>query len=122
MQNDSYSLEWSVGELAVTMVASLDYLLTTNALQSETALVPSRAIFEKSRLVAFPNPVVNTLTLQTDFSGISTILLHDVSGKVVLQTAFQQSIDLLRLKSGIYIVSLFDQQNIFLHSFQINKI
>lgn len=122
MQNDSYSLEWSVGELAVNMAASPDYLSTTDTLQSETALLPTKAIFEKSRFVAFPNPVANILTLQTDFSGISTILVHDVSGKLVLQTEFQPNIDLLRLTSGMYIISLFDHQNLFLHSFQINKI
>lgn len=122
MQNDSYSLEWSVGELAVNMAASPDYLSTTDTLQSETALVPTKAIFAKSRFIAFPNPVANTLTLQTDFSSISTIVVNDVLGIVVLQMAFQPSIDLLRLKSGTYIISLFDQQNAFLHSFQINKI
>ncbi len=122
IQNTSYSLEWSLGELAVSSLTNSNNLLTQGFLQPERQTVPIKDIFDESRFWAFPNPVTAQLYLQTDIPEIAVILIHDVSGRLVLQTDFQQHINLLHLNSGIYVVSLFNNQTQHLHSFKINKI
>lgn len=122
ISNSSNSLEWSLGELAVSTLTGPTNLLTQGFLQPETGIVPTHDIFDESRFLAFPNPVRDKLSLQTDISEIATVQVHDVSGRLVLQTGFQPSIDLSNLNSGTYIVLLFNKQNISLHSFKISKI
>ncbi len=122
IQNTSNSLEWSLGELVVSTLTSPDNILTQGFLQPQTGFVPTEGIFDESHFSAFPNPVFDKLVFQTDNPDIAIILVHDVSGRLVLQTAFQQSIDLQHLNSGMYIISLFNKQTQFLHSFKINKI
>lgn len=122
IQNSNHSLEWSLGELAVSTLTSPVNLLTQGFLQPTTTIVGTEAAFDESRFSAFPNPVSDWLNLQTDIAEIETVQIHDVLGKVVLQSTFQPSIDVHQLNSGVYIVSLFNGQNLFLHSFKISKI
>ena len=122
ISNSSNSLEWSLGELAVSTLTSTNNLLTQGFLQPTTTIVGTEAPFEESRFSAFPNPVSDWLILQTDIPDIETVQVHDVLGRLVLQSTFQQNIDVHQLNSGIYIVSLFSNQARLLHSFKINKI
>ncbi len=82
-------------------------------MQPTTTIVGTEAAFDESRFSAFPNPVSDWLNLQTDIAEIETMQIHDVSGRVVLQSTFQPSIDVHQLNSGMYIVSLFNDQNQF---------
>lgn len=122
ISNSSNSLEWSLGELAVSTLTSPNNLLTQGFLQPTTTIVGTEAAFDESRFSAYPNPVSDWLNLQTDIAEIKTMHMHNVSGRLVLQSTFQPSLDVHQLISGIYIVSLFNDQNQFLHSFKINKI
>lgn len=122
IQNSSNSLEWSLGELAITTLTSPANLLTQGFLQPSITIVGTEDFFDESRFSAFPNPVSYWLNLQTDIPEIKTVQVHDVSGKLVLQSAFQPLFDLHQLETGILVISLFDQHNQFLHAFKINKI
>jgi len=122
ISNSSNSLEWSLGELAVSTLTSTNNLLTQGFLQPTTTIVGTEAPFDESRFSAFPNPVSDWLNLQTDIPEIETVQVHDISGRLVLQSTFQPSLDVHQLISGMYIVSLFNDQTQFLHSFKINKI
>lgn len=122
ISNSSNSLEWSLGELAVSTLTSPSNLLTQGFLQPTTTIVGTDAPFDESRFSAFPNPVSDWLNLQTDIPDIQIVQIHDVLGRIVLQSTFQPSIDVHQLNSGMYIVSLFNDQTQFLHSFKINKI
>jgi hypothetical protein len=122
IQNSSHSLEWSLGELAVSTLTSPANLLTQGFLQPTTTTVGTEDLFDESRFSAFPNPVSDWLNLQTDIPDIKTVQIHDVSGRLVLQSGFQSLIDLHQLEIGTFVVSLFDNQNQFLHSFKISKI
>ena len=122
IQNSSHSLEWSLGELAVSTLTSPANLLTQGFLQPTTTTVGTEDLFDESRFSAFPNPVSDWLNLQTDIPDIKTVQVHDVLGSLVLQSGFQPLIDLHQLEIGTFVVSLFDNQNQFLHSFKISKI
>lgn len=122
IQNSSHSLEWSLGELAVNTLTSPSNLLTQGFLQPNVTVVGTEDLFDESRLAVFPNPVSDWLNLQTDIPDIKTVQVHDVLGRLVLQSEFRSLLDVHQLESGIFMVSLFDKQNQFLHSFKINKI
>ena len=122
ISNSSHSLEWSLGELAVSTLTSPNNLLTQGFLQPTTTIVGTEELFDESRFSAFPNPVANWLNLQTDISDIETVQVHDVLGRLVLQSPFLPIMDVHALNTGAFVVSLFDKQKQFLHSFKINKI
>lgn len=122
IQNSSHSLEWSIGELTVSTLTSPANLLTQGFLQPTTIIVGTHDLFDESQFSAFPNPVSDWMNLQTDISDIQTVQVHDVLGRLVLQSEFKPLLNIHQLNSGTYIVSLFNKQNEFLHSFKINKI
>ena len=122
IQNNLHSLEWSLGELAVSTLSSTGNLLTQGFLQPNATIVATEDLFDESRLAVFPNPVSDWLNLQTDILDIKMILVHDVLGRLVLQSSFQPLLNVQQLERGMYIISLFDKQNQLLHSFKINKI
>lgn len=122
IQNSSHSLEWSLGELVVSTLSSPNNLLTEGFLQPNLAIVGTEDLFDESRLAVFPNPVSDWLNLQTDIPDIKTVQVHDVLGRLVLQSGFQPLLDVQQLERGTFVVSLYDKQNQFLHSFKINKI
>lgn len=55
----------------------------------------------------YPNPVIDQLNINIPQDAILGIIqIIDVNGKIVLETKQQQSIDLNRLKSGIYTINI----------------
>ena len=122
ISNSTHSLEWSLGELAVSTLANQNTLLTQGFLQPGTTTVETEDLFDESRLLIFPNPVSEWLNLQTDVQDIETVAVHDILGRLVLQTKFQPSIDLYLIERGTYMISLLGSQQQLLHSFKITKI
>lgn len=121
IQNNLYSLEWSLGELAVSTLSSTGNLLTQGFLQPQSTIVATEDLFDESRLAVFPNPVSDCLNFQTDIPDIKTVQVHDILGRLVLQSSFQPLLDVQQLERGMYVISLFDKQNQFLHAFKISK-
>ena len=122
IQNSSYSLEWSLGELAVSTLSSPANLLTQGFLQPIATTVGTNDLFDESRILVFPNPVSDWLNIQTDIPDIQTVQIHDILGRLVLQSRFQSTLDVHHLNCSTYTVSLFDKNNKCLHSFKISKI
>lgn len=122
IQNSSYSLEWALGELAISTLNSPNNLLTQGFIQPIVSIVGVYEHFDKDRFYAFPNPVSDELNFRTDISDISIIWIQDFSGRLVFKTCFRESINLQSLNNGVYTVSLFNSQNQFLYGFKIIKI
>lgn len=122
IQNGFHSLEWSLGELVVSTLTSPANILTQGFLQPTANTVGTNDLFDESRFTVFPNPVSDWLNVQTDIPDIQTIRVYDVLGRLVLQSGFQSTLDVHKLNSETYIISLFDKSNKFLHSFKIYKI
>ena len=60
----------------------------------------------------FPNPTKNILNIETNCKNNCQVILFDLMGKQVLQTAIQNemnSIQLPELKTGIYLVQILDE-------------
>lgn len=121
--NNSHSLEWSLGELAVSTITSPGNLLTQGFLQPNIGIgSDTDDLLKENGFWAFPNPVSDWLNLQTDIPNIETVQVYDVSGKLVMQSRFQPILDVSTLNQGVFVISIFNKQNKLLLSFKINKI
>lgn len=58
----------------------------------------------------FPNPTSGTLQLSSEYE---TIIIYDITGKMIQKFTHVTEIDLSNLISGIYILNLYDHQNIY---------
>jgi len=59
-----------------------------------------------SKIKIFPNPVKNTLFIQTENVDIEEMILVNLSGQKIFQGKFQNEIDVNGLTSGIYFLQL----------------
>lgn len=64
----------------------------------------------KNKPTVFPNPTSGTLQLSSEFE---TIIIYDITGKMIQKFTHVTEIDLSNLISGIYILNLYDHQNIY---------
>lgn len=71
-----------------------------------------------NKLIAYPNPVTNILTF--DYTGedlVANYRVMDIMGKVILTGEFRktdsQTLDLTKLKSGLYILTVSDTNNTY---------
>lgn len=62
--------------------------------------------FETVSFVLAPNPVENTLRIQSGNQKIRSVTLTDVTGKVVLQSVLQNDIEVSHLQKGIYFAEI----------------
>ncbi|MDI1354533.1 MAG: T9SS type A sorting domain-containing protein [bacterium] len=60
------------------------------------------ATIENKDLTLFPNPVSEILTIRSANEKIQTIKLYDVSGKLLMEAAAMEQLDISRLEKGIY--------------------
>ncbi|MCB4808620.1 T9SS type A sorting domain-containing protein [Tamlana sp. 62-3] len=65
----------------------------------------------KNDLSIYPNPATKTITINNTLDNISEIEIYNVLGKKVL-TSITKTIDVSNLKSGIYLVSIMDNDGI----------
>jgi hypothetical protein len=72
-------------------------------------------LIAESKLVVYPNPANNNLTVQIDgLKGAADIRLFDMYGKVVLQTATSRTstqLDISQLAAGVYLVKVQEGKN-----------
>jgi Secretion system C-terminal sorting domain len=119
----THSLEWSLGEIAVTTISGGGNLLSQGFLQPNLlGTVPARDLFDESKFKAYPNPVSTELILETDLKEIASVAVFDLSGKLLMKTAFKTRLDLQHLNKGLYVIALFNKQAQFLHALKITKI
>lgn len=119
----------AVGECKETKMFLDDVALFDVTLTAEEAsLVYAAAQGEVSALrsvktetlSAFPNPVVNTLYLQN--SKVSSVAIYNQTGMLVQQSVVaNSSVDMSQLRSGIYFVRAFDNNQQAIASLKVMK-
>lgn len=58
---------------------------------------------ENSHIVVYPNPSTESISIQSD-EQFSSIIIRDMSGRTVIRTDLSESIDVIQLGSGQYII------------------
>jgi len=71
-----------------------------------------------SEFNVYPNPVVDVLTIEGDFTSAN---IYDVFGKIVLSPDAQNTIDVSTLSNGVYFVSINVENTITVKKITINK-
>jgi len=72
----------------------------------------------KEKLILFPNPTDSQLTINSD--KIFKVEVYDLQGRKMLETN-STSIDFTELKTGIYLVNLFDDRNKIVSTYKVIK-
>ena len=81
--------------------------LNNNEIQAlNNQIFTSTELTELSKIKVFPNPVNNTLFIQTKNEQIEEMSLINISGKKVYQGAFRNEISVSGFTSGIYFLQL----------------
>ena len=118
-QNDYGKMEWTLGEMVSEPGASQTHQVTQGFQQgnlSVSTLTPEQPT--KTKVIAYPNPVKDQLTIESDHSEIIYQVL-DMQGNIVLKGAIKRKIGTVNfstLPSGIYMLITKDK-----HRFRIVK-
>jgi len=77
-------------------------------------------LFNKGKIIVYPNPVNNILNLQGDLT-VKQISLTDCSGKSIFVSFNDNKVDVSHLSNGLYIVKITDENdNIYTNKFVKN--
>jgi hypothetical protein len=71
-----------------------------------------------SNLSVYPNPVINTLTIEGDYTSIN---IYDIFNKLVLTSKSQKEIDVSSLSNGLYFANIKNQNTITVKKITIAK-
>lgn len=83
------------------------------------AVCTSTDVTEKiSNLSVYPNPVINTLTIEGDYTSIN---IYDIFKKLVLTSESQKEIDVSSLSNGLYFANIKNKNSITIKKITIAK-
>ena len=128
------TLNWTLGEMAISTLATADGLLTEGfhqpMLRVESMLEsPTKKGETNFQMSIAPNPVTSTLSIRIDSEeeGEGELAFWDARGQRLKRATVdlslaQQEWDLSGYASGIYTVTLRDEKGMLLHSYKISKI
>ncbi len=123
IQNDKISLDWSLGELAITTLGTPNNLLTQGFLQPLIAPITGISNeFSSGDIIAFPNPFSSHLYFKTSISNIANLAVYDILNRKVLTIKFAHDVDLHHLGNGLYFIVLFDKKQHPICNLKIIKI
>jgi hypothetical protein len=118
----SFSLTYSVGEVAVTTEAANNIIITQGFLQPNDNTVNTQTQ-TLLKFNIYPNPTHNQISFEGDLHLISKVLVVNSLGQRILTiTNISEPVDLSNLSQGIYILKFFNTENITTQSYQIVKL
>ena len=124
-------LSYTLGEIAVSTLSTTNLILT-QGFQQPTLIISSvndPDEFDWS-IIAYPNPVSDYLNVSFNFMDKQDIIieLSDITGKKVLFERYdgmigkeEKSVSFSNLKSGIYILNIYNTERTFLKTVKIQK-
>ena len=95
------------GDQDILVTAALEKKLVAFINQGTLPTTANIKVTTEDRITLFPNPVSSTLTVASP-AAPRRIAVYDVLGALVSQNENRSAIDVSNLKSGIYLVSVFD--------------
>lgn len=130
----SITLDWTLGELAVTTLTTSEGLLTQGFHQptlivEESLEISTKKLEDGIQFSIAPNPVSSSLTIRFDSQreGEGELALWDARGQRLQKAAVDLSLaqlewDLSGYASGIYSITLRNKKGVLLRSYKISKI
>ena len=134
-QARSISLEWTLGEFAVSTLYSDDIMITEGFHQPTLTVTRMDDLTNKNtnekdlEIRVYPNPVVSSLQIKTQFDEPTEveIVLLDIKGKqhyrqLIDQHSKTYSLDMQQYAPGVYILKCLEKTGTMLQSFKVIKI
>jgi hypothetical protein len=130
-ESTNLKLSYTLGEIAVTTLSTTNLILT-QGFQQPTLIISSvndPDEFDWS-IIAYPNPVSDYLNVSFNFMDKQDIIieLSDITGRKVFLEKYnnligkeEKSISFSNLKSGIYILNIYNTEKTFLKTVKIQK-
>lgn len=122
IQNATVFVEWSLGEPAITTISNAQHVVTQGFLQPNLVITGTDDPVFGEEVTVYPNPFSSHLFFQTTSTRIESLLVRDLLGRQLLETAFSGEVDLGQLPSGVYFISLLDGKSRVLSTFKVIKI
>jgi hypothetical protein len=122
IQNATVFVEWSLGEPAIATISNAQHIVTQGFLQPNLVITGVDDPLFQEEITVYPNPFSSHLFFQTTSTRIESLLVRDMLGRQVLETAFSGEVDLRQLPSGVYFISLLDGKSRVLSTFKVVKI
>ena len=88
----------------------------TNLIEVTTSPVTNSNILQKSNINIYPNPTNGIVNLEFEYNNVQKVIVSDITGKQIIEkTSVKQNeqIDLSGFVSGIYIISIQTDKEIF---------
>ena len=111
VQNNGYSIQWNLGELAILTLSSNDFSITQGFGQYDlisTDITPPG--LHPGNVNVFPNPTAGWLQVRFhEEVGVARLLLYDLWGKPVLEQQTEgpdTSLNLYGLPPGVYFLQV----------------
>lgn len=121
-KGNNLSLDYSVGEIAVTEIGGAGYVIQQGFLQSDVLIISGIEEEIAKQIIFFPNPVKEKLIIQSPLRKIDKVKITDLAGKEISETALQEeSLNLSAFQSGVYLLNLVDEKGKTLRVVRIVK-
>ncbi len=130
------SYQWLLNDTLIEGATHAEYRVTENGnyrviVTNEYGCVDTSDIYEiknvvsipgldvPGRIIVYPNPASNKIIIR--YPETLNIVLSSIDGKELLRSAGKNEIDIQQLPDGIYMLGIFDGNNIFLKTEKIIK-
>ncbi len=74
---------------------------TTNSFEEDTTKDITEQFFK-----LYPNPATDVLNISTNFENVASVRVYSISGQFVFEQKFETTVDISKLSSGLYYVTL----------------
>jgi len=115
------SVEWSLGEPAITTISNAQNIVTQGFIQPLLDVTGTDDRAPGEEITVYPNPVKDLLIFRTSSTRIVSLTVSDLLGRTMLEQAFDSELDVRHLPGGVYFISLLDGKNRILSTFKIIK-
>jgi len=106
--NNDYNFEYSVGEIAISTLASAGNIITQGLLQPNIKLINPECAIINGTLLRFENPTRDKVRIVGQFDWITSYQVYATDGKLLRNNPFYNNyIDLSNLPAALYFIRLF---------------
>lgn len=108
ISSSSYIFEYSIGEISITTLSSVNNNLTQGLLQPSLKISNPVCRYINDTLQYFPNPTRDKIRIIGRYNWIHSYIIYAADGKLVgNRSYFNNYIDISHLAAGMYLVVLY---------------
>lgn len=125
LKNDNFSINWTIGEIAVESYSTPDLILTQGLLQNRINPNVNTSINDsKTKFRISPNPFSSSLEINSTIENSYSYEILDISGKQItigLVSSKLISINTSSIPKGIYLIRIITSQNEIIYTQKLIK-